>query len=87
MTVSIPSSCSGSPGALVLSVDGTPATVGFAPTNPASKTVTLPFNVGTVTETSAAASHTLSAAFTNSCTGDGQDFGVSDVKVNVIRVP
>jgi hypothetical protein len=51
MTVHIPSSCTGSFGnALTVSVDGTPTTFALAPTAPASGTVTMPFNVGTLTE-------------------------------------
>ena len=89
MTVKIPSSCSGfgTAGALVLNVDGAPTTTGFVPSTPASQTVSLPFNVGTLAETTSAASHRLSASFRNACTGDGQDVGVSDLRVNVITVP
>jgi hypothetical protein len=88
MTVQIPSSCTGSFGnALVLSVDGTATTFAIAPTAPASGTVTMPFNVGTVTESAQAAPHTVTAALGNSCTKDGENFTVSDVKLDVIRVP
>ena len=88
MTVQIPSSCTGSFGnALVLSVDGAATTFAVAPTAPASGTVTVPFNVGTLTESGQATPHTVTAALGNSCTKDGENFTVSDVKLDVIRVP
>jgi hypothetical protein len=88
MTAHIPSSCTGSFGnALTVSVDGTPTTFAIAPTAPASGTVTMPFNVGTLTESTQATPHTVTAAFGNSCTKDGESFTVSDVKLDVIRVP
>jgi hypothetical protein len=88
MTVQIPSSCTGSFGnALVLNVDGNATTFAVAPTAPASGTVTLPFNVGTLTESSQATPHTVTASLANSCTKDGENFTVSDVKLDVIRVP
>jgi hypothetical protein len=88
MTVHVPASCTGSFGnALVASVDGNPTTFAAAPTTPASGTVTMPFVVGTLTEPSQATAHTVTASFRNSCTKDGEDFAVSDVKLDVIRVP
>ena len=88
MTVQVPASCSGSFGnSLVASVDGTPNTFAIGPTAPASGTVTVPFVVGTLSEASQAASHTVTAAFSNSCTKDGENFTVSNVKLDVIRVP
>jgi hypothetical protein len=88
MTVKVPASCTGSFGnALVVNVDGTPATFAVAPNAPASGTVTMPFNVGTVTEGAQSAPHTVTTSFANSCTKDGETFTVSDVKLDVIRVP
>jgi len=88
MTVSIPASCTGSFGnALVVNVDGTATTFALAPTAPASGTVTMPFNVGTLTETAQATPHTVTASFGNSCTKAGENFTVSNVKLDVIRVP
>jgi hypothetical protein len=31
--------------------------------------------------------HRLTAAVANSCTKDGEDFGVSDMSLDVVRVP
>jgi hypothetical protein len=88
MTLQIPSSCTGSFGnALALSVDGTPTTFAVAPTAPASGTVTVPFVVGTLTEPAQATPHTVTASFGNSCTKDGETYTVTDVKLDVIRVP
>jgi hypothetical protein len=88
VTLQIPASCTGSFGnAVVASVDGTPASYAAAPTAPASGTVTMPFVVGTVMEAPQATPHTLTLAFGNSCTKDGESFTVSDVKIDVVRVP
>jgi hypothetical protein len=88
MTVNIPASCTGSFGnALVVNVDGNATTFAVAPNAPASGTVTMPFNVGTLTEASQATPHTVTASFGNSCTKDGENYTVSDVKLDVIRVP
>ena len=88
MTVQVPASCTGSFGnALVVNVDGKPVTFAAAPTAPASGTVTLPFNVGTLTEPGQATGHTVTTSFANSCTKDGESYTVSDVKLDVIRVP
>jgi hypothetical protein len=88
MTVNIPSSCTGSFGnALIVNVDGTANTFATAPTAPASGTVTIPFLVGTLTEAAQATPHTVTASFGNSCTKDGENYTVSDVKLDVVRVP
>jgi hypothetical protein len=88
MTVTVPSTCTGSFGnALIASVDGTPAAFATAPTAPAGATLTIPFIIGTLAEPGQAAQHTLTATFGNSCTKDGEDYGVKDVKVDVIKVP
>lgn len=88
VTMHVPSSCTGSFGnALVINVDGSPTTIGLGPTAPASGTLTVPVAVGTLAEPTAATSHQISASFANSCTKDGEDYGVSSVKLNVIRVP
>jgi hypothetical protein len=88
MTVQIPASCTGSFGnALVVNVDGTATTFALAPTAPASTTVTMPFNVGTLSEAAQATPHTVTASFGNSCTKDGETFTISDVHLDVIRVP
>ena len=87
LTLHIPSSCTGSFGnSLVVSVDGTPTTFGVAPSNPAGGTVTLPLVVGTIMEPAAATQHTVTASFANSCTKAGEDYGVSNVKVDVVKI-
>jgi hypothetical protein len=86
VTMNIPASCSGSFGnTLNLAVDGTAQTFAVAPTAPASGSVTVPFVVGTLSERTGDAQHTLSARFANSCTGDGQDYTVTDVKVDALN--
>jgi hypothetical protein len=88
ITVHVPSACTGSFGnALIVSVDGAPATVGLVPTAPASKTVTIPIAVGTLMDSAKQTTHRLTAAVANSCTKDGEDFGVSDMSLDVVRVP
>jgi hypothetical protein len=88
MTVQIPASCTGSFGnALVVSVDGAATTFASAPTAPASGTLTIPFNVGTLAEPAQSASHTVTTSFGNSCTKAGENYTVSDVKLDVVRVP
>jgi hypothetical protein len=71
----------------VVSVDGNPTSIGLGPTVPASTTLTVPIAVGTVIEPTAATPHRLTASFANSCTKAGEDFGVSDVRLDIIRVP
>ena len=88
MTVQLPASCTGSFGnALVISVDGAPTTFAAAPTAPASGTLTIPFTVGTLGEPGQDTPHTMTASFGNSCTKSGESFTVSNVKLDVIRVP
>jgi hypothetical protein len=88
MTVQIPASCTGSFGnALIVSVDGTPATFAGAPSAPASGTVTVPFNVGTLTEPGQSTPHTITASFGNSCTKAGESYTVTAVRLDIVRVP
>jgi hypothetical protein len=88
MTVHVPATCTGSFGnALIVSVDGTPTTFAVGPTVPASTTVTVPFVVGTLAEPAQATPHTVTTSFANSCTKGGESYTVSDVKLDVIRVP
>jgi hypothetical protein len=85
-TFTVPSACTGSFGnALVLSVDGTPATFAVAPSTPASGTVTMPFNVTSVMEPAASAAHHITASLGNSCTKSGEDYSVTDVKLDVVK--
>ena len=84
MAVSIPASCTGSFGnSLVISVDGTPVTFGLAPTAPASTTETVPFAVSELMEPGADTQHTIKAALANTCTKSGEDYSVSNVKIDV----
>ena len=85
-TITIPSACTGSFGnALILSVDGTPATFALAPSTPASGTVTMPFNVTSVMEPASSAAHHLTASLANSCTKAGEDYSVGDIKLDVVK--
>jgi hypothetical protein len=84
--VQVPASCTGSFGnSLVISVDGQAQTFAVAPTAPASSTVTVPLVVGTLTEPDDNTQHTVTAAFANSCTKSGEDYTVSDVKLDVLK--
>jgi hypothetical protein len=86
MTVKVPSACTGSFGnSLVVSVDGKANTFAVPPQVPASATVTVPVVVGTLTEPSATTDHRMTAALANSCTKAGEDFTVSQVKLDVLK--
>ena len=86
MTVTTPPSCTGSFGnALVVSVDGKATTFGVPPNTPPSSSVTVPLLVGTLTEPDADAQHQLTAALSNNCTRDGEDFKVTDLKLDVLK--
>ena len=85
-TVHTPAKCTGSFGnSLVVSVDGTPTTFAAIPSMPASTTVTVPLVVGTLSEPDNDAQHTLTAQLANSCTGSGEDYSVSGVKIDTIK--
>jgi len=86
VAIGIPTSCTGMFGnALTLSVDGTPATFAVAPAPPTSGTVTMPFVIGTLSEPGRVTQHRLTARFGNSCSKDGENYTVRDVKVDVLR--
>jgi Collagen triple helix repeat (20 copies) len=86
MTVEIPASCTGSFGnSLVVSVDGTPNTFALAPTAPASGTETVPFLVSELTQPGSDAHHTVTAALANTCSKSGEDYTVSNAKVDVVN--
>jgi hypothetical protein len=88
VTVNVPASCTGSFGnALVVSVDGTANTFATAPTAPASGTLTMPFVVGTLADAAQSTPHTVTASFGNSCTKSGENYTVTNVSLDVIRVP
>jgi hypothetical protein len=84
MTVGIPASCTGSFGnGLIIDVDGTPETFGIAPTTPASKAVTVPFEISELMEPGSDAQHTLTATAANTCSKSGEDYTISNVKLAV----
>jgi hypothetical protein len=86
MSVTTPAACTGAFGnALVVSVDGKPATFGVPPQTPPSTAVTVPLNVGTLTDTGSSTQHHITAALANSCTKAGEDFAVSQVKLDVLK--
>jgi hypothetical protein len=81
----IPATCTGSFGnALSIYVDGVANTFALAPTAPASTTVTMPFLVSELMEPGASTQHTITAKLGNSCTKSGEDYTVSNVKVDVV---
>jgi hypothetical protein len=86
MTVTTPPACTGSFGsALTVSVDGRATTFGVPPQVPPSSVVTVPLLVGTVSEPGSSTQHQMTAALANSCSKDGEDFTVSDVKLDVLK--
>src|SRR5262245_25493226 len=86
-TVRIPATCTGSFGnALIVSVDGVAQTFALAPSAPASTTVTVPLLVGTLSEPDHDVSHTLTAALGNSCTKAGEDYAVTGVSIDAVKV-
>jgi hypothetical protein len=86
MTVKAPPACTGAFGnALVVSVDGKATTLGVPPQTPPSSSTTVPLLVGTLTEPGADTQHHVTAALTNSCTKDGEDFTVTDLKLDVLK--
>jgi hypothetical protein len=85
MTVEIPATCTGSFGnSLVVDVDGTPNTFGLAPTIPASGTETVPFVVSELTQPGGNTNHTVTTQLVNTCTKSGEDYTVSNTKVDVV---
>jgi hypothetical protein len=87
VTLQVPASCTGSFGnALVVSVDGAAQTFAVGPTLPASTSVTVPLVVGTLSEPGSDTQHTVTAAFANSCTKSGEDYGVSKVKIDAVKI-
>jgi hypothetical protein len=86
VTLQTPATCTGSFGnALVINVDGNATTFAIAPTAPASSTVTMPIAVAGIMEPGASASHSVSASLANSCTKAGEDYTVSNVKLDVVK--
>jgi hypothetical protein len=86
ITIAIPQACTGSYGnAVVMSVDGVPNTFAIAPTAPANTTVTVPLVVSELMEPGAATQHTLTAKLMNSCTKSGEDYTLTDAKLDVVN--
>jgi hypothetical protein len=85
MQLGIPASCTGSFGnALIVSVDGVANTFGTAPAGPASTTATIPFVISELMEPGASKQHTVTIKLGNSCAKAGEDYKVSNVKVDVV---
>jgi hypothetical protein len=81
----VPASCTGSFGnALAISVDGVANTFAVAPTAPASATVTVPFAVSEIMEPGGSKAHTITASLGNSCTKSGENYTVSNIKIDVL---
>jgi hypothetical protein len=86
VTMTTPASCTGSFGnSFLVQIDGTPATFALAPTAPASSTVTMPISVMSVMEPASSTTHQITASIANSCTKGGEDYSVSDVKLDVVK--
>jgi hypothetical protein len=86
VTVKTPPTCTGSFGnSLLINVDGKTTTFGVPPQIPASTSITVPLAVGTLTEPGSSTSHRVTAAMANSCTKDGEDYQVTDLKLDVLK--
>jgi hypothetical protein len=86
VTMQTPATCTGSFGnALVINVDGTATTFAIAPTAPASSTVTVPVVVAGIMEPGSSSSHTATASLANTCTKSGEDYTVTNVKLDVVK--
>jgi hypothetical protein len=86
MTIKTPPACTGSFGnTLVISVDGKATTFGVPPQTPPSSSVTVPLLVGTLMEPGSSTQHHVTAALGNSCTKNGEDFTVDQVKLDVLK--
>jgi hypothetical protein len=85
MSIKIPPACTGSFGNSVLvSVDGVPTTFGLAPQVPPSNTLTMPIAVGPLMESGSSTPHQITAKLANSCTKAGEDYTVSNLKLDVV---
>jgi hypothetical protein len=85
VTIKTPGACTGAFGnSVVVSVDGTPQTIGIVPTAPASANVTVPIAVGELMEPGASTSHQITAKLANTCTKDGEDYTVTGAKFDVL---
>ena len=87
VSLTVPSTCTGSFGnEMVISVDGSPATIAVAPTVPAGGSLNMPIVVGTLSEPDGNQQHTMTASFVNSCTKGGEDYAVNGAKLDVINI-
>ena len=86
VTLKTPAKCTGSFGnSIVVSVDGTPTTVGIVPTAaPAGTTLTIPIAVGELMEPGNSVNHQITAQLANTCQQDGEDFAVTGAKFDVL---
>jgi hypothetical protein len=85
MTIETPSSCTGSFGnAVVISVNGVPNTFVAAPTVPANTSVTMPVLVSDLSEPGSAATQTITAKLANACTKSGEDYTITNAKLDVV---
>ena len=85
MTLETPQTCTGSFGnSLVVSIDGVPNTFALAPQVPANTTVTIPMVVSEVMEPGSDTQHKITAALANSCTKSGEDYVVTNAKLDVV---
>jgi hypothetical protein len=85
VTLEIPASCTGSYGnSVVISVDGVPNTFAVAPTVPANTTVTVPMVVSEIMEPGADKQHTITASLANTCSKSGEDYTITDAKIDVV---
>jgi hypothetical protein len=86
VTMQTPSTCTGSFGnSLLITIDGKTNTFAVAPALPASSTITVPFLVGTISEPDNDQQHTATAQFASTCTKSGEDYTISDLKLDVIK--
>ncbi|HUE27288.1 MAG TPA: hypothetical protein VMP89_10985 [Solirubrobacteraceae bacterium] len=86
VTMEIPQSCTGSFGnTLLVYVDGVANTFAVAPTSPANSTVTVPVVVSELMEPGADTQHTMTAKLQNSCTKSGEDYTITDAKIDVVN--
>lgn len=86
VTLEIPQSCTGSFGnSVVVSVDGVPNTFAVAPTIPANTTVTVPIVVSELMEPGGDMQHSIAAKVQNSCTRSGEDYVLTDAKLDVVN--
>jgi hypothetical protein len=86
VTVHVPQSCSAAfSNPVLVYVDGVPNTFAVAPTTPGNSTVTVPVIVSEMMEPGVDTKHTITAKLQNSCTKAGEDYAVTDAKIDVVN--